>query len=277
MASGSMTDLEEPILSDNDSWSENPETIDDLQRSDEKLMTGRSNQQTSPSRLNIFSSPARVVGLKTFNIVLSVATVITNVATNVTLPIFSQSLDNYSDPYYILFSSSLLFPFFFFFLLVISKFCNSSVSFRLKAPIKYVFVAGFMNALNGLLVVYASDPSRTPPALQAILSTSVIPYTVIARYVMIRKGVGVKRLVCTGVVLIGLFISMEPIIFNIDNEDSSSSGQHQSTASRVLWPACFLLGFLPVGVMNVLLEKVMKQEVIHKKLSHTCKLSALKL
>ncbi|XP_070549294.1 crt homolog 3-like [Ptychodera flava] len=179
----------------------------------------------------------------------------------VTLPLYSQSLENKSDPYYLLFSSSLIFPFFFFALLLITKAFDRTVSLRLRAPLKYVLAAGCLNALNGLMVVYASDPSRTSPTLQAILSTSIIPFTVIARYVIIRQGVGWKRLACTGVVLVGLFISMEPVIFNIDNEGSSSGDKGLSTAERVLWPIIFLVGFLPLAVMNVLLEKVMKEEV----------------
>ncbi|XP_077985154.1 uncharacterized protein LOC144439444 [Glandiceps talaboti] len=208
----------------------------------------------------VITSPFKSISLRTFNVFLSVMTIVSNVAMNVTLPLFTESLQGYSDPYYVLFSSSFLFFLIFFIILALSKAFNRSVSFRLSAPMKYAILAGILNALNGLLVVYASDPSRTPPVLQAILSTSIIPFTVVSRYIITRVGVGIKRLVCTGVVLIGLFISMEPVIFNIDNADDTGAGGHQSTASRVIWPTIFLFGFLPAGIMNVLMEKIMEKE-----------------
>lgn len=44
------------------------------------------------------------------------------------------------------------------------------------------------SSVNGLLVVYASDPLRTPPYLQALLSCTLIPFTIVARLLILKKG-----------------------------------------------------------------------------------------
>ncbi|XP_070561457.1 crt homolog 3-like [Ptychodera flava] len=201
------------------------------------------------------------VSLRLLNIFLSTMTVISTVAMNVSLPIFSEVGNEFSDAYYVLFSCTIMFPPFFFLLLCISKLFDPKVGFMPKASMKFLVLAGLLNSMNGLFLVYASDPSRTPPALQAILSTSVIPFTVVSRYLILRKGVGLRRLVCTAIVMIGLFISMEPIIFNIDHADDAGSGKDkQTTLGRILWPCAFLLGFLPLAIMNVVLERIKDQE-----------------
>ena len=48
-------------------------------------------------------------------------------------------------------------------------------------PHLLLFLVGLCNALNGLLVVFASKGTRTPPYLQAILGNFVIPLTVLFR------------------------------------------------------------------------------------------------
>ena len=74
------------------------------------------------------------------------------------------------------------------------------------------------------------------------------------------SGVSIRRLVAAGCVLIGLFISSEPTVFGLDGSTSSTSDH--SAAYRILWPMAFALGFLPVGIMNVLIEKEMKKDEV---------------
>lgn len=50
-----------------------------------------------------------------------------------------------------------------------------------RFPCRLLFLVGFCDALNGLLVVFASKGSRTPPYLQAILGNFIIPLTVLFR------------------------------------------------------------------------------------------------
>lgn len=55
----------------------------------------------------------------------------------------------------------------------------------------------------------------------------------------------------------GLFITAEPQIFGINTDDDSNTAD-ESTSARILWPLCFALGFLPIGLMNVICEKELK-------------------
>lgn len=55
----------------------------------------------------------------------------------------------------------------------------------------------------------------------------------------------------------GLFITAEPQIFGINADDDSNTAD-ESTSARILWPLCFALGFLPIGLMNVICEKELK-------------------
>jgi hypothetical protein len=55
----------------------------------------------------------------------------------------------------------------------------------------------------------------------------------------------------------GLFITSEPQIFGINSDDDSNTAE-ESTSARILWPLCFALGFLPIGLMNVICEKELK-------------------
>ena len=50
-----------------------------------------------------------------------------------------------------------------------------------RFPHRLLFLVGLFDALNGLLVVFASKGSRTPPYLQAILGNFLIPLTVLFR------------------------------------------------------------------------------------------------
>ncbi|XP_071499392.1 chloroquine resistance transporter-like [Diadema antillarum] len=210
------------------------------------------------------------IPLPIFNVFLTIMTILGNLMMVVTLPLLSQSMTtaNSTDEYPVLFFSSLWFPLFFFLLVGINKYIEPTMPLRPTVSHRTMILVGALNSMNGLLVVYASDPSRTSPQLQSILSTSIIPFTVICRFIILRKGVSRARLVCTGVVLIGLFISLEPVIFSVDQpkadgdvgSNSSPSVEGSSGISHVLWPFVFTLGFLPLGILNSILERELKQD-----------------
>ena len=105
-------------------------------------------------------------------------------------PLFSASMvtESSTDEYPVLFFTALWFPFFFLCLVVINKLIDPTMSLKSTTSHRVMALVGGMNSLNGVLVVYASDPDRTSPQLQAILGTSVIPFTVICRYIILRKG-----------------------------------------------------------------------------------------
>jgi len=129
-----------------------------------------------------------------------------------------------------------------------------------RFPHLLLFLVGLCDALNGLLVVFASKGSRTPPYLQAILGNFLIPLTVLFRLLILRKKPTVLKLLCAIVVVVGLFICLIPTIFpSVDPKaEKPKNGTHG--VSRVLWPIIFMLGFLPAAIMNVLEERGVKME-----------------
>nr|XP_034316088.1 uncharacterized protein LOC117685718 [Crassostrea gigas] len=136
-------------------------------------------------------------------------------------------------------------------------FIDSSITLKLVSSLKIIFALGLFTALNGILVVFASPSDRTLGYLQGILSTTVIPYTILCRLIFLRKGISAVRTLCTCLVMAGLFITAEPQIFGINTDDDSNTA-NESTSARILWPLCFALGFLPIRLMNVICEKELK-------------------
>ena len=111
--------------------------------------------------------------------------------------------------------------------------------------------------MNGVLVVYASNPSRTPPFLQSILGNFQIPMVILARFLLLRKRESRKQLFAALAVFVGLFLSLTPSIFGLGDQSATASTS-KSHLARIMWPVCFMLGFVPAAVMNVWEEKSLK-------------------
>mmetsp|Transcript_73732 Transcript_73732/g.173181 ORF Transcript_73732/g.173181 Transcript_73732/m.173181 type:complete len:306 (-) Transcript_73732:112-1029(-) len=116
---------------------------------------------------------------------------------------------------------------------------------------------GICDALNGLLVVFASPGSRTAPYLQALLGNFLIPMTIGWRWIILKRSATATQCLCAALVLAGLFLSLVPTIFSIDQKPTHSAA---TGAARVLWPMCFMFGFMPAAIMNVLSEKSLQDD-----------------
>jgi hypothetical protein len=190
--------------------------------------------------------------------------VIGQVGMTVSLSVYTTSLSTHvacnttqviTGPFFVTFFTASWFPVIFFSCVFLAKLCNRKLSLRLVSSQKQLVLLGFLNAVNGLLVVYASPSDRTPEFLQPILTTSLIPFTVALRFLVLRKGVSGGRLVCTFAVLVGLIICMEPSIFKLGSKSGSSKNR---TATNIYWPILFCSGFIPVALIFVLFENEMK-------------------
>jgi len=67
---------------------------------------------------------------------------------------------------------------------------------------------------------------------------------------MLRKRPTVLKLLCAIAVLLGLLFSLLPVISGMD-EDSKEEYFAQSKLSQILWPLCFMLGFVSVIIIYV--------------------------
>ena len=110
------------------------------------------------------------------------------VGQNVSLPLWVDSTNGNSsgptvDSYFVLSFASLSFVVIFGLgTLLIRVFSPQDLGeTERRFPHRLLFLVGLFDALNGLLVVFASKGSRTPPYLQAILGNFLIPLTVLFR------------------------------------------------------------------------------------------------
>ena len=72
-------------------------------------------------------------------------------------------------------------------------------------------------------------------------------------------GINIPRAMCTGCVMVGLFITAMPQLWGLPGSGTGTGDINSSLSARVLWPLCFVLGFLPYGIMNVICEKELKK------------------
>ena len=130
------------------------------------------------------------------NVFLAFLTLSMLVFKTIALPAYTSAVTNSgSDPFSVALIAGFWFQWFFLLVALIYKvFIDSSMNLLPTTEWKILLLIGFLNGVAGIPLVFASDPKRTPPYLQSLLSTLVIPYTVIFRYLILRKGTHLHRL-----------------------------------------------------------------------------------
>ena len=91
------------------------------------------------------------------------------------------------------------------------------------------------------------------------------------RLLLLRKRPTLLKLCCAGVVLLGLILSLIPVIAGMDKEGESGKQAwlQQPIVGRILWPLCFMFGFVSlVTPFNLL--------ICHRQSSKTNHLSLTK-
>ena len=137
----------------------------------------------------------------------AVLAVVGQVGQNVSLPLWSsatqpcnsQNISSNSstymavmDPYFVLSFASLSFVVIYIFgvitLVTAIVHPNSITKDDLRFPQWQFFLIGLFDALNGVLVVYASPSARTAPFLQAVLGNFLIPLTIVVADCFLQGG-----------------------------------------------------------------------------------------
>ncbi|ETO12455.1 hypothetical protein RFI_24920 [Reticulomyxa filosa] len=88
---------------------------------------------------------------------------------------------------------------------------------RPRYLLKYA-VVGTCNGLNGFFLVFAA--SVTAPFLQAILGTFQIFWTILFRFIILRKLPNVRQTLYAVGVFCGLFLASVPSVFGLDISNS---------------------------------------------------------
>ena len=122
-------------------------------------------------------------------IIIAVVMITSGVTDVISLPLYIESIKAAgSDPYVVVLMNAMWSAIVYGLIWLVYKYTlDRNIPWR-PHSFPFTMLIGFLNSLNGILVVYASAPSRTPPYLQAILYCSIIPFTVIVRYIILRKG-----------------------------------------------------------------------------------------
>ena len=150
------------------------------------------------------------------------------------------------------------------FVCLLVVYCGNHRVMSLRPPIRIrgLVTIGFFNFLVYLCFSYASSPARTPPQLQAVIMTSVVPSGVLVHRAFFREWVSPGRLVCAFVVVVGLVISLEPVLFNmpIAQDPVCRDGvfPKESDDWKMVWCGVFALSSLPRAFRTVISDKEMK-------------------
>jgi hypothetical protein len=200
----------------------------------------------------------RSIASKYKAVLWAILTIVAQTGQNVTLPLFADAIGGGGGtPYFVVWFSTFAFAVGFGIMLVFMWiFTEGEIGAAERATLSVrgqtgLLQIGLADALNGMLVVFASPSSRTAPYLQAILGNFLIPLTIIMRMVLVRKLPSKKQALAALLVLVGLFVSLIPTIANW-----TAPGPEQQQQG-VMWPALFMLGFVPAACMVVAEEKAL--------------------
>jgi drug/metabolite transporter (DMT)-like permease len=183
-------------------------------------------------------------------LLLNTSNVVLSVIQQVGLPLFLASLGRKADIYFaILWYNVLLnvitWPIVFF------KYYTKTITPKMKAYTKkhhFKFVLlGLLEAIYEILNWYAASLYRTSGSLQAILTSSVLPFTFIFSHIIIRKKYTTERLMGNIIAFLGIIVSLIPSIHNFTYD-----------SAHFLWPVVFLASDVFLVLANITQESIFK-------------------
>jgi len=137
-----------------------------------------------------------------------------------------------------------------------------------KTPWKTLILCGFLSTIQNIVVVFATLPSRVPSFLYPLITPTIIPFTAFVRYLMTKKSITIRQIICCIFVVLGVFISAVPTIFSLPLRDDQENSTHpnsttdwiiqigQSSAwNHIQWPLFMILAQIPAAVNYVIYEK----------------------
>ena len=113
--------------------------------------------------------------------------------------------------------------------------------------------AGFCNALNGILIVYASSSSKTPPLIQAILQNCGVLFSVPFSKLALgdtKTYCAVEPLRAAGVVVASVVVSLAPTVASLASGSSTEAGLNGW--STLAWVLVYTAGLAPSALLNIL-------------------------
>ncbi len=160
----------------------------------------------------------------------------------ITVPILTM---HYESLFYILFNNAIQLVIVF----GIAYYFLNGKKFELPEYKKYVFQSGLYNAFMGITMVYAANPERTPPVLQALLNgLAIIPSVILTKY-FLKKDVMYNYWFIIPSTLLLLASLTIPIAYM----------SHDFTWKSILWILLYTVGIIFRGSFNVMQEKYLTE------------------
>ena len=112
--------------------------------------------------------------------------------------------------------------------------------------------SGICNALNGILIVYASPARRTPPLIQAVLQNCGVLFSVPFSKAVLgdkKRYAAAEPLRAAGIVVLAVVVAVLPTVLSVARgEDAAGLGG----AGALAWIAVYVCGLAPNAMLNVL-------------------------
>lgn len=185
-------------------------------------------------------------------IILSILCIIFNTGQTIGITLFLASFDGLTGVYFVVFFTA--FSYGFVCILVACWFAYKgqiTPAMREWRWIKYMMVISIFDAANAFLTTFSSHGSRVPPALNAILSQTTIPFTFLFSKCLLRKHYRWLHYSSVVLVIIGVTFSLTPTFKRM----------HEGTTETSLkegwyWPFIFILGCIPNAVKGIIQEQL---------------------
>ena len=113
--------------------------------------------------------------------------------------------------------------------------------------------AGFCNSLNGILIVYASSSTRTPPVIQAILQNCGVLFSVpFSKFTLgdVKRYWAWEPLRAAAIVCASVLVSLSPTLWALARGTEGATGFNG--ASTLAWVLVYTLGLAPNAALNIL-------------------------
>ena len=130
---------------------------------------------------------------------LATGVVVTSILQTISFPLYTEIMNDTetgSDPFIASFLAYMWLPVIFWSIILIFKACGSYSTYNMNifdVPWFDLIMAGLLAGISQVLLALASLPHRTPVYMQAIFQQSLmIPFTALARYVILCKGKIIK-------------------------------------------------------------------------------------
>ncbi len=117
-------------------------------------------------------------------------------------------------------------------------------------------LTGLFNALNGIFIVYASPPSRTPPLIQAVLQNAGVIFSVPFSI----WWLGDKKAYCSRYPLLAaLLVALSVVVSILPTILEGNAGDDLNGASSAAWCFIYIAGLIPAAAYNVLQQRYLIQ------------------